>query len=47
MTVDWSLYERPCYTIAEIVRYWCELPDQKNLSLNPRTRLPLADPDYL
>lgn len=43
---DWALYEKPTYTVAEIIRHWCESPDHHPLSLDRRTRLPMPDPDY-
>ena len=43
---DWSLYEKPYYTIARVVRYWCELPDDYAMKLDRQTQLPLPDPKY-
>lgn len=41
---DWSAYERPTYTIARIIRFWCEIPDDTPLAVDRRKRIPTPDP---
>lgn len=46
MTHDWEALERPQYTLARVVRYWCALPDSHKMLLDRRTLLPLPDPAH-
>ncbi len=41
---DWSAYERPTYTIARIIRFWCEIPDDTPLAVDRKKRIPVSDP---
>lgn len=41
---NWSAYERPTYTIARIIRFWCEIPDDTPLAVDRRKRIPAPDP---
>jgi transposase InsO family protein len=43
---DWALHEKPAYTVAEIIRHWCELPDDFDLMTDPKSGLPLDHPEH-
>jgi hypothetical protein len=43
---DWALHEKPTFTVAEIIRHWCELPDDFNLKTDPKDGLPVDHHEF-